>query len=725
MRKFTPLALVSLVLCLGACVKTDLNDENGSRTPGSGLVGDGPFYMSFRLAMAGGDGTRADYVDGNNDFVYGSEAEYAVRNFMILFFNDKREQVYHVTSGKQTPEKEHEDIEKKFGELITISLGDNETAIEDTKKALESVKYFVTILNYNPAWDDEKGSFYKLSLHEVNPVYQFLCAYEYEIENKDKDGKSDKGNGFVMSTAGHYKGENDGNYIFYDTCDANDKEKQIFYQTISDAQNHPVTITVERLAARVDIEIIENIEPIEVLYGTDVYELNFVPDRWGLEAEEKNEFIMKNQRERGFYGTERNYPEGYGTWTDYKQHRTFWANSPTFEGGRYAWKGDENNDGSVKAALSLKYTTFRNLSQLFAEKKDDDGFTHKTASAYTTEHTFDVSELSKTENETNGLTETKNPYAVPTSIVVGGKYNITYLTTDERPENPSQEKGTQLKLNDAGFYLRFVDMERTDNPKWDGEEDDPERDGEEDDPGFKRYQYRLYRETNDDGNDDLFEALLKEQFVIFYKTGNEYYPVNVYTFFNGNSVASEIFEIANTSANQYTLQLKSSNFDDSILTGLYYAYYDDGKNRPEYNALTLDNIAEANKLLKNQLGYAQRYFKGYAFFYAPIPHYTGKDSPFAKGYSGLFNYKKNPNTGAYEIDATTGKYVIDHKNGEFGVVRNHIYKITVDHISTLGQGIPSLDAIPLPEPRIEHDIWQFDLTLKVLPWNQFQYTFDI
>lgn len=708
MRKFTPLALVSLVLCLGSCVKTDLNDEYGSRTPGSGLVGDGPFYMSFRLAMAGGDGTRADYVDGDNNFVYGSEAEYAVRNFMILFFDESGKQVYHVTSGKHETTEGHDDIEKEFGQLITIPLGENEEAIEKTKEMLESVKSFVTILNYNPDWDKTESSFYNLSLRDVVnnalPVYQFRCAYEYEIKDKDDENVGRKG--FVMSTAGHYKGEDDsddfydGEYIFYDTCDAEDDP--IFYQTSSDAQNHPVTITVERLAARVDIEIIENIEPIEVLYGTDVYELNFLPDRWGLEAEEKNEFIMKNQRGRSSYNNaDYNYPAEFGTWTDYKQHRTFWAESPNFTGGLYASRGDENNDETTKAALSLKYTTFRNLSQSFAEKKEDGGYMHKTASAYTTEHTFNVSELNNA--------GTKNPYAVPTSIVVGGQYKVTYLTTDEKPEIPSQTKGTPLDLHGEGFYLRFVDMERTDGVS---------------DPA-KKYQYRLYREVNDNGAGDLYEALLKEQFVIFYRGADgEYYPVSASTFFDGMSVASKIFEITNTYANQYTLQLKTDiDFNSQLTEYLYYGLYVDEPAGAVYTKLASGNIPTANNLLKIQLGYAQRYWKGHAFFYAPIPHYTGEKSPFIENYTGLFKYMKG-SSGTYVKDAS-GKYMIDHKNGEFGVVRNHIYKITVDHISTLGQGIPSEDAIPLPEPRIEHDIWQFDLSLKVLPWNQFQYTFDI
>lgn len=692
MRKFTLLSFVVLALSMCACTKTDYNGDDGNPQPGSGLVGGGPYYMSFRLEMADGPDTRADYEDeSGNQFEYGSEAEYAIRNFMILFFNKDYKQVYHVTSAEQTPTDGQEDIEKEFGKLITISLDSDD---DNLGEKLASVTSYVTILNYNPLWDAEDSSFYELYLYNYyvsTGAFSFLneyhCGYKYPIENKD---------GFVMSTAGHYISEEDDRYIFYDTCNA--ETSPIFYDTASEAKSHPVEITVERLAARVDMDFQLEIEPIEVLYGTDVYELTFYPDRWGLEAEEKDEFIMKNQKalRRTYNVSDWNYPSNYGDWIDYEQHRTFWAESPTFSGSTYpyAWRGDEYK---TESEVSLLYTPFNRLSEL---TKTSNG-SYAATSCYTTEHTFDVSELNKP--------ETKNPYAVPTSVVVGGQYQVTYLTMDEKPEIPSQTKGTPLDLHGAGFYIRFIDMERTD------EVSDP----------AQKYQYRLYREKNDKGTDDLYEALLKEQFVIFYLGADDgYYPVNAETFSNDSeSTALEIFEIANTYANQYTLQLKS-NIDESILAGLFYAYYDDSKMRAEYVPLeSSDDITEANNLLKKQLGYAQHYWKGHAFFYAPIPHYTGEASPFLDGYSGLFNYKKN-SSGKYEKDSN-GNYIVDHKNGEFGVVRNHIYKITVDKISTLGQGIPSGDAIPLPEPRIDHELYQFDLSLKVLPWNQFKYTFDI
>lgn len=699
MRKFTLRSFVVLALSMCACTKTDFNGDDGNPQPGSGLVGGGPYYMSFRLEMADGPDTRADYEDeSGNQFEYGSEAEYAIRNFMILFFDKDYRQVYHVTSAEQTPTDGQEDIEKEFGKLITISLDSDDDKLGEK---LASVTSYVTILNYNPAWDDDKYFFYDLPLYDPSPTNEFYlnkfhCGYKYPIEIKD--------GWFVMSTAGHYISEEDDRYIFYDTCNA--ETSPIFYDTASEAKENPVEITVERLAARVDMDFQPEIEPIEVLYGTDVYELTFDPDRWGLEAEEKDEFIMKNQRElkRTYNDPRWNYPLNYGDWIDYKQHRTFWAESPTFSGSTYpyAWRGDEYETGSN---VSLLYTTFKNLSRL--TRTSDDGFAE--TSCYTTEHTFDVSELNKA--------GTKNPYAVPTSVVVGGRYKATYVTTDEKyltgePPTSSKSEGDELNLKGEGFYIRFIDMERTD------EVSDPS----------KKYQYRLYREKNDKDTDDLYEALLKEQFVIFYLGADDgYYPVNAEIFSNdGKSTALEIFEIANTYANQYTLQLKS-NIDESILAGLFYAYYDDSEKRAEYVPLQFpDDITKANNLLKKQLGYAQRYWKGHAFFYAPIPHYTGKNSPFRDGdsysYSGLFNYKKND--GKYE-KGSNGNYIVDHKNGEFGVVRNHIYKITIDRISTLGQGIPNEDAIPLPEPRIDHELYQFDLSLKVLPWNQFKYTFDI
>ena len=679
MRKFTPLVFVLLAM-LNACTR-DRIDIDPDKAPGTDLSGDAR-YFGISLGMAGGVGTKADYdyEDGDNGFVYGTASEYAVRNLMILFFDDNGNQVFHVTSSEQTTEDGENDIEKKFERLITIPLGETDEDIEETKEALASVTSFITILNYDPDWDKDGSDLYKATLNKsaATDIDKFHSGFRYTIDDS---------NGFVMSTAGHY--DANGKFVYYDTCDAG----TIFYETSSAALKNPVTVTVERLAARVDIELKKNIEPIEVLYGTDVYGLYFEPDRWGMEAEEKDGFISKNQKEKSHYGTGNNYPAGYGDWADYMSHRTFWAESPTFTGGKYAWKGTENVDGT-SGSLSLAYTTFGDLSRFQDPNADPN-----TASCYTSEHTFAASEL-------NSSSAAFNPYGVPSSIVVGGKYTVKYLTSDERTpdEKPilSQEPGTEMNLNGAGFYIRYVDLERTDKPS---------------DPS-KRYSYRLYREQNDNGKDDLYEAYLKEQYAVFFQTEDgSYVPVKASTETDsGENLAQKIFELANTYCNKFTLQLKS-DIDFNALPSLFYGA--DGV----YEPLNESNRAAANASLLKQLGYSQLYWQGHAFFYAPIPHYTGEGSPFLSEYTGLFNYSKYSDGRYVKNDA--GNYVVDHRNGEFGIVRNHIYQITIDKISTLGQGIPSEDTIPLPEPRPDHEIWQFDMTLKVLPWNQFKYTFDI
>lgn len=306
-------------------------------------------------------------------------------------------------------------------------------------------------------------------------------------------------------------------------------------------------------------------------------------------------------------------------------------------------------------------------------------------------------------------------------------------------------------------------MERTDKKD---ESDNDESDS-------KRYRYRLYRENNgattastdvnkinyDKQKDDLFNAFLKEQLVVFtlteetytYKdeSGNmktetikTYNPVRASTLYtyteNGTEkrdyLADKIFEIKNTqvrwldnnnsitSSNTYTLQLKSGAIPSGVT--LYYAIYPDPSKPTQsvakYEPITsIDNV---NVMLQKQLGYAQKFYKGNAFFYAPILHYTGTGKPFSSTYTGLFNYKKNTD-GSFEI--ASGNYVLDHLTGDFGVVRNHIYDFTIGGISSLGYGIPSNDHIPLPEPIAEHDIYQFDIVLKILPWNVFEYTLDI
>lgn len=798
-RKITGIASAVTLMCLGSCIADDIiidNEDQNSQgeNVGKPLEGDGPFYFSFRLQEAGGvPYTRAENNGNpnNQNFQYGSANEYAILNYMILFFDDAGKQIFHLTESNQSNSKESKDtldIERIYQKTLRIELGSTATQADSMKAVLGNVKSLVFIANYDPSWltdEAKKNDLYSRSLRET--AQTGTSIYEYLSDNiiNNIEGKK----GFLMTTAGRFVDDEE-SYGSYTYCNLVESGEDIFKASAQAAEANPVEITIERLAARVDFTLEKKIELIEVLYNTDVYGLEFIPDKWGFQVQEKDEYLFKHQESLSYYEGN-SYPSDFQEWINYydvtieedrvvDMHRTFWAHSPHYSNGTYPAKGD----GS-EINLSLQYTKY---SQITGELQESmiGNTTYLKGSLYTTERTFLANELSKS--------QTENPYAVPTSVVLTGSYSPQYLGTDEinkEPIHPKQRdlEGENVEVVDEdegssgqkkqldktdlgnGFYIRFIDMERTDK------ETTPS----------KQYQYRLYLKNGKDGKDELEQAMLREQVEVctreekminvimkdeegnivkdeFGDPKTDKKRIWVYTPIGANSsdTLKALLKLDNShqrldgnyfvnASNTYALFLTSTDLDDSneelflVSRGPNDAVQKDTEgnvifqrivttepdNSASWNAANGEtaqvSVAEANKQLQRRLGYAQYYYQGKAFFYAPILHYTGSEKKFGtyQQYSGLLNYTRDLNTGKYITDLETGRYNFSHNTGDFGVVRNNLYNFTINRISVLGYGIPSLDYYPLPEPRLEHDIYYFDMELKILPWTIFQYTFDI
>lgn len=726
--KFTLWITLSLLLINlhYSCTQDNFDDLDVSLDSNGDQGEEGDLYISFSLSMPDGVPSRADESgyggsSGNQytgKFEDGTDEENKINNILILFFKQDGKQCYSLYGDglvvKETNGETGLSEKKEWNKTFILSAEESKT-FNETSLGIDK---FITIVNYDETiLNAVKGE----NLSTVTSV----TVGNYKTSN-----------GFVMTTTGHY--DSDKNYICYNTK-SDDPDQQLFYNSKSMAEKNPVSIYVERLAARIDVNVKEDVEGIDVLYGTDVFSLIFKPGDFGLESQEKTSYLLKNQITPSSAFTSTSYHSDFYDWINYENKRTFWAESPNFTTkGTYPVKGDgsENN-------LTMNYQKFGEINNKIDKTSTNPAKSgYKTGSAYILEHTFPVSEVSSA----------TNPYAVPTSMVIKGYYTVKYKTTDEveagdrlqHPEDrrddasgvdtnsPAYSIGDTLNLNGSGFYLRNIDMERTDKEASDS----------------KRYRCRLYRENNgattastdvnkinyDKQKDDLFNALLKEQLVVFVKQEESYVPVRsttTYKYLDGgiektDYLADKIFEIQNTqlrwnnngsssvSSNTYTLQLKAGSIPSGVT--LYYAVYPDPSKQPtqsvaKYEQVTsINDVNTINTMLQKQLGYAQKYFQGYAFFYAPITHYTGDEKPYSS-YTGLFKYN---NQGS-----------LDHKTGDFGIVRNHVYDLTIGKFSTLGYGIPSNDHIPLPEPMTEHDIYQFDIELKILPWNVFEYTLDI
>lgn len=752
------------------------------------------YYTSISLDMPGGMSTRdtestwqQSYQDPN--FVDGDlETENKISNLVLIFYNKDGEYITHIETDKlksshvtkedlledqDNDEKEDEageGAEDGENEDVTGGEGTGDTDSEDDNidwDVFEDVKwtkiYTIPVTIYETINPEEITSYFAIvncdetllgKLKDSTNPDKLITLDEMETSLVSGFLSSQKG--FLMTTAAHY--DNHGEFQWYDKRSDNNK---LIYEYVSEARRNPIKINVERVASRVDLSLdTSGIQAIEVVHGVNIYELTFVPQSWTIEAQERSGYLVKHQKVYDEAHGQNAFPKDFETWVNYNGIRTFWAESPSFMDCSYPSKGEKSELSNTK--IKLGYNTFEDISGTLGDQKED-GVLYKTGYGYFFEHTFNFLELTKA--------STKNPYAVPSSLVILGQYSAKYTGHDiaagnqyEHPD-PEEEEEKEEENGDkesgelepkayavnptpvlpaftkagTGFYIRNINFERDNTTQGDLGNTTSKEENDKKIPVYDKLKYRLYiRES--ETKDELRDSLIREQFVVFrFDTeSKKYLPIK-----KGKSTEdfSEIFEIANThtrffngdwtdASNTYTLQLKA-NFADIWDANyrekngdLYYAVYDYEGKDGVYIRLTDDdgkkidkNLEEANRQLQVQLDYATYYDQGLAFFYTPIPHYSGNNDPFydkgtnSYSYSGLFNYTKSNDE---EGNVTYTPY---HKTSDFGMVRNHIYNIGIAGISKLGYGKPEgKDHIPLPDPRFDDMIYQFNIDLKVLPW---------
>lgn len=121
-------------------------------------------------------------------------------------------------------------------------------------------------------------------------------------------------------------------------------------------------------------------------------------------------------------------------------------------------------------------------------------------------------------------------------------------------------------------------------------------------------------------------------------------------------------------------------------------------NNGAWEAVTDDNISVVNEKLFIYAGQAKHYNNREAFFYVPIKHNnaTGTDN-------------KIP-----EKDVPTGNY---------GIVRNHSYQITINNIRGLAIGIHANEKL-LPDPNSVQDYY-INASMNVLAWHIMSQSVDL
>lgn len=440
-----------------------------------------------------------------------------------------------------------------------------------------------------------------------------------------------------------------------------------------------VDIYVERLAAKVGLVMSENApEAYKLANGetpetNDEITLTFKAEYWAMNATPKNSYLTKR------YGVDvdgainllptyeeiNNALSGFGgftTWNDEPNHRSYWGCSPSYFENKYPYVSDDVKEDGL--AYTLNYYSYNDI--VYQANRTDAGRygISKQALAAASNGSFSTSNSGEyttgyiyTRESTVALStirniESGNPGAAVASAVIVGKY------TANVPNAP------------ATFYV-----DRNSNNKG----------------------------TYYNNAGTVMSVLAERQFIVFTDDeGQTAAEANVFTLAHPSVAVQDIAQI-NLAGRLVTLQI-----DKTTLSAENKLYYYDAaylpENAPEgtepgdYVEVTAENINAVNAQLLS-VGYMDMYKNGLAFFSVPIRHLNWDDA-------------------YYTYDATTGVTTYkwkEMKTGALGVVRNHVYNLTVNKIRGLGSALADENQ-PIVPPKEDNNQY-VAARINILAWK--------
>ncbi len=498
-----------------------------------------------------------------------------------------------------------------------------------------------------------------------------------ELRNRDVDYFSHDGETFLMSNSVYY-GTNvltgqvnvricatpiNPNSQLYDS----EQEAEDAIKNATDAdQSALVNIYVERVAAKaglsMDASAVEDYE-LKDKEGNKVV-LKFVPEYWFLNATDNNTYVVKRYATYTDETIDQTYDQINGVltgddsalnfWNDETNHRSYWGVGPAYFKDDYPYTADDITDSNATYPV-----TYYSYNQVVTEAAKGDDVSKQAIAAV------------------NGSFSTSNTGNVASGYLYGRESTVNiYTIRDVENDNPVAAVASAVLI---GTYKATVNGEESSQTFY----IEP----------FTNENKGIYYATAD----DVKSTMLTRQRTIFVDAAG--------TTPWGDSPETEnydLVEVAHPSAaaraamaslgmNSYlsarivTIQLKQAPTSG----GLYF--YNTTTNKIE--AITAENLDLVNAQLVQTAGTFNIYYNGRAFFNIPIRHL---------GWTGD-NYKD-------------GVYDWEHmKIGELGFVRNHVYNMTIDKISGLGNGVGDDDQPIVPS---KDDMTQYvAMRLNILSWN--------
>lgn len=633
MRKEFLYGTLALGLVFTACKSDDLTIEENN---GNG-VAETAQTLYVKMAIKGGNqaGTRAaandgNPVEGNVDFDKG-EGESEVQNAYFVFYDNNGNVV---------------------GDYVQVDLK-NPTTAPTPDGTVES--YYESVVSVGIRKGENNPTQVVCYINPTTPVDLTKPLYEIQTVTRKAVTRTD-GNTtlFPMSNSVYY-GSNAGEIAPTIAVPINADQLFDSKDAALAATDKTIEVFVERYAAKLafshkDVNPFTTTSTVYAADGTSTdpeVVLTFVPERWALNAEANETFVIKSFRMPNaaggimtdnytFFAANEviNKNSGNWVWNNPAYHRSYWACSPAYFTAKYPEVASDVDP----AVLHQKYYTY-------AELENGAGFDadNKTPQ-YFKETTVGRKAL-----------DSENPQAAVASVILVGHYELTVASGDA--------------VKSAFYtYSRGKSTEK---------------------PGVYFPAQTGTANSTVVGGGSMMMRFLQELTCLYKREGK------VYTRFNPNNAAdlatlvgaleikrpdADVIGEMKVPSRYLTLQLTGTGFDNIyVANGDGYKAIGDGEGQI--------SLIAANQVIMQQVQFCNYYAStedatnanagGKAYFNIPVLHY------------GWYR-ASNGHTATSKIDWSNLQV------GDLGIVRNHSYSVNVTAINGLGTAISDYEAPIVP-----------------------------
>ena len=687
------------MLALGLASCSDDKLDNG----GSDVAEiDHTMYLNVAISSTNGFGSRAyednAYEGGDTpEFDPGTPVESTIGTAYFVFYEEELGPDGKTGTGKPG---------KQVGEIAVVS---NLTTTDVTDATGSVTKSCISVVPVSVRKGDHEPKFVMCYVNPVTPAnIQNPIDYIETLTRQEVTTGSGANLRFPMSNSVYY--DADGNLVRA-TEIGNGKlynsEAEAKEEAEKNGDNARVQIFVERYAAKVNFSVTQTdaaIPGYAAGEGTEKFTLKFVPEYWAVNAEGKTSYITKSYRAQAAGGAILGSNYTYATansaintrfesatsgastllavtdqwaWNNAGLHRSFWGCSPAYYSTQYPEVASD-----IDPANPDKYT----LNYL-TENQVRNGYGNLVSgtNAKLTDY------FRETTTGTVGLTS-KNPAAAVPSIALYGKYTIT----------PTGEGAAALPAN-TSFYTYMKNSDGNANIYFDVVSKETDADG------------AAIGKSAVTGGTSMMRRFINQLSVLVKRTGEgTTEDPYVFTQFDPSKTPDLQYLVSNLSiirpfdavlasgvtgeavedqvklaARRRTIQLNDAPTADQTTAAGFTLCYASGNS---YVPVTTDNLTDVNKIIMQNVGYADYYNQASAYFNIPIKHL------------GWYRKGNLNRTGKAENGTTTytDNTTINWNNvmvGDFGLVRNHVYSINVTTIKGLGTAIadPTDPTVPPAE----------------------------